>query len=164
MGNKRIPFEAGKVYHVYTHGNAYDNIFRQVKNSYRFPEKYNLYISPFAHTFAYCLMSNHFHFLITIKQKRLLMVFFRLKYPRKSVQEIEAKISQLISRQFGNLLNTYAKYCNTKYSRKGSLFSDNIERKLIDSSGYFIKAVNYMHFNPVLNEIERYDLELEMTF
>ncbi len=32
MGNKRIPFAPGKVYHAYTHGNADDDIFKEENN------------------------------------------------------------------------------------------------------------------------------------
>ncbi|TVR80017.1 MAG: hypothetical protein EA412_05325 [Chitinophagaceae bacterium] len=151
MGNKRIPFEPGKVYHVYNHGNGDDNIFRQEKNYYRFLEKYNQHLSVISHTFAYCLMPNHFHFLLMIKPESEIIEVFKTKYPKKSISELKENLNYHNSNQFAIFLNSYSKYYNIKYNRKGSLFLDNIERKLIDNSGYFMKALNYIHFNPVMH-------------
>jgi len=67
MGNKRIPMEPGKMYHVYNHGNAQDNLFRCEENYIYFLKKYAQYIYPIVDTFAYCLMPNHFHTLVRVK-------------------------------------------------------------------------------------------------
>ncbi len=151
MGNKWIPIAPGKVYHVYTHGNADDNIFKEEKNYYRFLEKYNQYIPVIAHTFAYCLMPNHFHLLIMIKQKNELITFYSKKYKQKPLEKIQEKIEHFNVQQFSNLLNSYAKYYYIKYNRRGSLFINNIKRKLIENRQYFLNALNYIHFNPVMH-------------
>ncbi len=70
MGNKREPFEPGCFFHVYNHGNGDDNIFRQDKNYAYFLKKYGEYIEPVAETYAWCLMPNHFHFAIRIKDEK----------------------------------------------------------------------------------------------
>lgn len=40
MGNKRLPFEANGIYHVYNHGNAEYIIFKEDKNYYFFLKRY----------------------------------------------------------------------------------------------------------------------------
>lgn len=56
-----------KYYHIYNHANGFENIFIEERNFRFFLEKYQFYILPIAKTFAHCLMPNHFHFLIKIK-------------------------------------------------------------------------------------------------
>lgn len=60
MGNNRVPFEPGTVYHVYNHGNADDLIFREDKNYVFFLKKYNKYIPLVTDTYACGLMPNYF--------------------------------------------------------------------------------------------------------
>jgi len=56
MGNKRLPFEANCMYHVYNHGNAEYIIFKEDKNYYFFLKRYRKYITDIAEKYAYCLM------------------------------------------------------------------------------------------------------------
>jgi len=70
-----IEFLPDKIYHVYSHANGNENIFKSDENFRFFLEKYNLYIQPVARTFAYCLMPNHFHFLIQVNTEKKLLEF-----------------------------------------------------------------------------------------
>ena len=81
MGNKRIPFETDCVFHVYNHGNADDLIFKEDTNYAFFLKRYRKYIPAIGDTLAYCLMPNHFHFLIKVKSHRELIKFAGNKYP-----------------------------------------------------------------------------------
>jgi hypothetical protein len=56
MSNKRPPFKPNTVFHVYNHGNAEDNIFREKENYYYFMKRYAYYIYPIAKTYAFCLL------------------------------------------------------------------------------------------------------------
>ncbi len=147
MGNKREPFLPDTLYHVYNHGNSDDNIFRCDENFYYFLMKYNQYITPIADTFAYCLMPNHFHFALRIKEEKHL----REVYKTKLVADPQGftNLAGFISRTFGNFLNAYAKAYNKKYDRRGSLFLDNINRKKVEDESYFTQLIHYIHYNPV---------------
>jgi REP element-mobilizing transposase RayT len=140
MANKRIPLEPDKYYHVYNHGNSSDNIFRCEDNYKHFLKKYGEHIFPIAETYAYCLMPNHFHFLIRIKDEKQLAAL--------NPQGFENLVG-FISQQFSNFFNAYAKAFNKMYGRKGSLFLDNFERIHISSDAYFKKLIHYIHYNPV---------------
>lgn len=63
-----ILLEPNKIYHVYTRGNNRENIFKEPENFYYFLQLYRKYISPYADTFACCLLPNHFHFLTRVKE------------------------------------------------------------------------------------------------
>ena len=146
MGNKRDPFLPDTLYHVYNHGNGNDNIFQCDENFYYFLMKYNQYIVPIADTFTYCLMPNHYHFALRIKdEKHLKEVFMpKLKDPKGF-----ENLSGLTSQTFGNFLNAYAKAYNKMFNRRGSLFLDSVKRKVVNEESYFTKLIHYIHFNPV---------------
>lgn len=52
---------------------------------------------------------------------------------------------QFLMKHFGNLLNAYAK----AYNRKGALFLNAVKRKKISDEKYLLKALHYIHNNPV---------------
>ena len=52
------------VYHIYNHANGRDNLFAESENYRYFLELYGKHIGPIAETYAFCLMPNHFHFLL----------------------------------------------------------------------------------------------------
>lgn len=62
------PIEFGHYYHIYNRGNNGDIIFFEDKNYTYFLSLYLKYIHPIADTFCWCLLKNHFHFLIRIKE------------------------------------------------------------------------------------------------
>jgi len=64
---KPIPLQYGLYYHIYNRGNNRENIFLEERNYRYFLQLYLKYIEPIAWTFAYCLLRNHFHFLVRIK-------------------------------------------------------------------------------------------------
>ncbi len=124
-------------YHIYNHGNAADNLFIEEDNYFYFLKRYAEYISPIADTYAYCLMPNHFHFIIKIKDIN------------KDNLTGKVQIEKHIIQQFSNFFNAYTKAFNLKYKRNGRLFLQNFKRKEIDDKLYLKKAINYVHQNPL---------------
>jgi len=57
--------------------------------------------------------------------------------------------NKLVSQQFSNLFNCYAKSFNKVYNRKGSLFIPKFKRKEITTQEYLQQIVIYIHNNPV---------------
>lgn len=148
MGNKRPPYQPNTVYHVYNHGNAEDNIFREDDNYHYFLKQYAHYIYPVAQTYAYCLMPNHFHFMVRVRTEKELTKFYQNKYPGRDPQSFH-NFADLLSNQFKNFLISYAKSFNNKYNRRGSLFLDNINRKPVTNEIYHKQLIYYIHQNPV---------------
>ena len=73
---------------------------------------------------SYCLMPNHFHFLIR--------------------QNSEIPIDKFILK----ICTSYAKYFNKKYSHIGNVFQDRFKAKIIDSDAYLTYLSAYIHNNP----------------
>ncbi|MBN2521595.1 MAG: hypothetical protein JXB17_13870 [Bacteroidales bacterium] len=62
-----IPLEADKYYNIYNRGNNYEKIYYKEENYYYFLKKFKEYLYEFIEVYAYCLLPNHFHFLIKVK-------------------------------------------------------------------------------------------------
>lgn len=129
-------------YHIYNHANGFENLFREVENYRYFLRQWQKYISPVAETFAYCLMPNHIHFLVSIKDEDVIASTFG-KF--ETFQKLESRISK----QFANLFSSYTQAFNKRYGRKGSLFMPNFKREEISSDSYYSSIVCYIHLNPV---------------
>ena len=149
-------------YHIYNHANGSENLFRTDENYRYFLQKYGEYIYPIAETYAYCLMSNHFHLMVQIRSEEEVMAFFRKKIlaskDPKAAQDLQGfqnleglKVEGLIGQQFSNFFNAYSKAYNKMYDRKGSLFIPRFKRKSVENDRYFTQLIAYIHLNPVKN-------------
>lgn len=154
MPNLQIPLVSGQFYHIWTHANGDENIFREERNYGYFLDKYKYYISPVADTFAYCLMPNHLHLMVRIKSEEDVLEFVKSKKklpPTSTLQGFKTLggFGNVISRQFSHLFNSYTQAYNKVYNRKGSLFIPNFKRKHITSDKYYLTLLAYIHLNPV---------------
>src|SRR6187402_549563 len=114
MNKNEIYFEPSSNYHVYNRTVGDDNLFYSESNYLYFLKKYEEYIQPVAETFTYCLMPNHFHFLIRIKEEK---VFSSLLKKKNKDSTKENAIHLYISKQFSNLFNGYSQAINKQESR-----------------------------------------------
>ncbi len=167
MPNSRdIPLEHGGYYHIYNRGINGTPLFYLPDNYLHFLRLYDKYITPIADTFAWCLMGNHFHLLVRIKEENEIG-FLQDFNPSRSIDpgrlkwqfthnlpESEGSGSVIGKkpvpyRMFSHLFNSYTKYFNLKNNRTGSLFEKNFHRLKITSEKYFQNLVVYIHQNPV---------------
>ncbi|UHO37768.1 transposase [Chryseobacterium capnotolerans] len=134
-------FECGYVYHIYSHANGKDLIFREDENYQYFLNKLLKHITPVADVYAYCLLPNHFNLLLRFK-------------------EVNENDHKYLMKPFSNLLNAYAKAYNKRYNRKGALFLDFLKRKKVNDEKYLLKVLHYIHNNPVnhglVNDINKW--------
>lgn len=167
MTRRFTPLVTEEVYHVFNKSIAGQPIFLNKKDYSRAVEVFNYYrySQPplrFSHfnrlsaeekekflknlseknkkqvtIFAYCLMPNHFHFLIKAVEENGLSLFL------------------------SNFQNSYAKYFNQKYDRNGSLFQSMFKAVRMETDEQLIHVSRYIHLNPftsfVIKEIK--DLE-----
>ena len=124
--------QPGRYYHIYNRGNNREDLFRAERNYRYFLQLYARYVHPIADTFAYCLMRNHFHLLVRIKQTSQVSDVSKFKP----------------SQYFSNLFNAYAKAINKAYGRTGSLFEERFGRIEVTSDAYASQLIFYIHFNP----------------
>ncbi len=147
MPNRITPLINGQFYHVYNRGVEKRRIFENRRTYTRFLQaigyyqlegpkpkfsnfiKYKLFEpdpdKKIVEIICYCLMPNHFHFLI--KQLK------------------ENGVSEFI----GKLTNSYTKYYNVKFDRVGPLLQGQFKAVLIESDEQLIHVSRYIHLNPV---------------
>lgn len=156
--NRKIVFANNYFYHVFNRGVDKREVFTNKKeylraimtlNYYQYslhkiklsrflslPEKEQLeYLSDYktqeklVDIIAYCLMPNHFHFLLRqIKEKG-------------------------ISKFLADFANSYTKYFNTKHDRTGHLFQGQFKAVFIESDEQLLHLSRYIHLNPSTSSI-----------
>ncbi len=105
--------------------------------------KYREYIDPVGETYAYCLLPNHFHFMVQIREELELQKL-------KAFADLEIReFHKILSQKFSHLFNGYTQAYNKRFDRRGSLFMNRFKRKHIDSDKYYTQLMIYIHNNPV---------------
>lgn len=161
--NRKIVLANGEYYHVFNRGVEKRPVFTS-KNEflraldllrfYRFdtpPVRYSKYLSlenerrqevldsldqKAVDILAYCLMDNHFHFLVR--------------------QASDNGIAKFMA----NFTNAYTKYFNTKHQRVGPLFQGPFKSVHIADDEQLLHVSRYIHLNPVLGyKIKAEELE-----
>jgi REP element-mobilizing transposase RayT len=131
MNNYYLPLLPGEYYHIFNRGNNRNNLFYKKGNYEYFLRKYDEYLSDYIDTYAFCLLPNHFHLLIRVKESD--------------------EISKVVSCQFRRFFISFSQAINKQENRVGSLFQKNFKRKKVDSEKYFLRLVYYIHANPQIH-------------
>ena len=142
---KSDPLAQGSYYHIYNRGNNREDIFFEEKNYQFFLQRYAQYVEPVAFTYAYCLMTNHFHFLVRIRTEEEQLDYHETCGVLETPQVFRVLDT---SRQFGHLFNAYTKSINEAYDRSGSLFEGRFKRIRVESHAQLVYLVAYIHRNP----------------
>jgi REP element-mobilizing transposase RayT len=72
MPQRRIPLQIGNFYHIYNRGNNHQTIFFERENYLYFLRLVRQYLtSNGVDVVAYCLMPNHYHFLVYLRDETL---------------------------------------------------------------------------------------------
>jgi len=148
--NAKLQFN--KYYHIYNKGNGNEKLFLTEKDYKYFLLKFQRFISPIAETFAYCLIPNHFHFLIKIKEE-----FEIQEYLNQTGCSRLATLND-VNRPFSNFFNSYSKSFNKVHNRSSKLFKTPFNKILINKEEYFTYLIYYIHRNPIHHKLSN-DLE-----
>jgi REP element-mobilizing transposase RayT len=122
-------FSKGEYYHIYNRGNNKEKLFYKAKNYQFFLDRYKKYLHEVTDTFTYCLLPNHFHFLIRIK----------------NILENNSSVSE----KFRRFFISYSQAINKQENRTGSLFQKNLKKKKIHNQNQLIWLVYYIYRNPI---------------
>ena len=132
------PLIEGQYFHIYNRGVNGENLFKEKRNYYYFLQQYKFYCSDVLETLAYCLLKNHFHLLVYVKEN--------VEVPR---QNGPGMFKLNASKQLGHFFNSYAQSINKTHKRTGPLFESPFERKLVDDESYLMSMIYYCHQNAV---------------
>jgi putative transposase len=129
-----MQFVEGSFYHIYNRGNNKQLIFFQERNYEFFLNKIKQHVVPQTNLLAWCLMPNHFHFLVQANLETL-----------KIVRETPVKINAL-TESLRLMLSSYTRAIQKQESMVGSLFQQKTKFKCTDD--YLTSAFHYVHQNP----------------
>ena len=119
-------WQRGMFYHIYNRGARQATIFREPTNYLFTISKLKKYSwDKEISILAYCLMPNHYHFLV-----------------RQDGEESAGDLPQLV-------FNSYSKAYNKMYSRSGTLFEGRFRAKVIQTTSHLLHLCRYIHGNPV---------------
>jgi putative transposase len=142
--------QPSKIYHIYNRANGTENLFRKPRNYRFFLDKCIKHIDPVVQTFAWCLMPNHFHLMIRVREEDVINMLSACQRLQSSEGCDKSDVyGKFLSKQFANLCSSYTQAYNKLYKRTGSLFQPNFKRKEVSNPRYFAQLVLYIHNNPV---------------
>ncbi len=146
---RKIPLATGEYYHIFNRSIAKYKIFNNPSNYFRFIGllhyyrfannilSYSRYLrtsramiskefngGTLADIVAYCIMPTHFHLLLK--------------------QNTENGITDYLSK----VENSYSKYANTIYKRKGPLWEARFRSVHVDTDEQLLHLTRYIHLNP----------------
>jgi len=128
----------GETYHIYNKAVGGVQLFKTAKDYFFFIKKLVRFILPLADIYAYCLIPNHFHLLLKIKE------YNEISNSKKSEHDLK-----WITQIFSNFFISYSRSYNNIYHRQGRLFLQPFKRIKVDGKDYFTELVAYIHRNPI---------------
>ena len=151
MSMRKDPLVSGEYYHIYNRSIAGFKIYNSARDITRFIDamiyfrspKTNLNFSRFldlseknrqniitgqddliVEIIAYCIMKTHFHIILR--------------------QNTDCGISKYL----GDIQNSYSRYFNTKYKRRGPLWESKFKNVRVESDEQLFHLTRYIHLNP----------------
>ncbi|MBI3485721.1 transposase [Candidatus Daviesbacteria bacterium] len=155
MPGRNTPLVNQEFYHIFNRGVNKQEIFLQPRDYKRFQQTFYYYqfsgpkpkfslftksklftpkLDPskkLVEVTCYCLMPNHFHFLV------------------KQLQE------NGISTFLSQLSNSFTKYFNTKYKRTGPLLQGSFKSVRVETDEQLIHLSRYIHLNPIVSLVAK---------
>ncbi|MFA6532433.1 MAG: transposase [Patescibacteria group bacterium] len=153
----RNKFYQGEIWHIFNKSIANFGIFSDLNNSYRFINTFSYYnnkstlesFSKFlgknskyknekiiypkdnslCKILSYCIMPDHYHFLLKVLE--------------------DSSLSQFIN----NVENSFTRYFNIKFDRKGPLWQSAFKSVEIGSNTQLLHVSRYIHLNPTTSQL-----------
>jgi putative transposase len=145
--------ETDAFYHIYNRGINSEKIFDTEENYLFFLLKFKIYLNPVCDVFAYCLMPNHFHFLIKVKSEIEINTFAKvLNFDKKDITKQEKGLhsfDSIVSKQMGKFVSSYSQAYNKVTNRHGALLESPFKRKRVENEEYLRNLIIYIHLNPI---------------
>jgi putative transposase len=124
MPKRSIDFTIGDYYHIYNRAVSGNLLFIEEQNYWFFISKIKKYLLNSADILAYCLMPNHYHFVVLLNKADL-------------------------SRCMQRLAMSYTASFNKVFDRAGHLFQGRFQIRQIGDMRYLDQVTTYIHLNPV---------------
>ncbi|MEZ4942074.1 MAG: hypothetical protein R3D58_14440 [Saprospiraceae bacterium] len=152
-----MKFSPNTIYHIYNQGNNRQRIFFKDENYRFFLKKMREYLLPYGDLLCYCLMPNHFHWLMYVRVLEIEI------HPKSGNSEGVAgsdpfdpsgRSTRDLNNAIGLLLRSYTNAINKQENRTGSLFRQTTQAK----DGWEDRTLppTHPHYNLILQNWELY--------
>lgn len=148
------PILGGRYYHIFNRGTNRQLIFYKEENYSYFLRLLNKYLSDYVHFLSFCLLPNHFHLVVKVRDE----IYVENKKNRSLSTKNsgngslvrhtdEGEIGKLTVRQLKRLFITYAMAINKQENRVGNLFDPKYKRLEITKQDYLEYVIFYTNYN-----------------
>ncbi len=144
---------------MYNRTNNKELLFKTDENRLYFLKQYAKYLQPFLDTFCWCLLPNHFHFLVRVKTTEEIKGYLNslpaqtLKPVEKNYLTDKATTELLIEFEWKRFFTSYSMAFNKQHNRTGNLFHRPFKRVQIIKESYFTQAIVYIHANALRHKV-----------
>jgi len=144
---KNMILEPNNLYHIYNQGNNRQQIFFDKENYCFFLRKMSLHLLPYADIIAWCLMPNHFHWMLWVRED------VNPGAGSKPVPGLEKKWKSL-NQSIGSLQSSYTQAINKQLNRSGSLFRKHCKAENLTDIG----KISSSYYNTMFGTSLRVDM------
>jgi putative transposase len=116
-------FEQGHIYHIYNQGNNRQRIFFERDNYLFFLRKMREYLLPYGDILAWCLMPNHFHWMVAVKAVEIDVAAVGAVTDGVTSSHPVSKL-RILNDSIAILLRSYTRAINKQTGRSGNLFRE----------------------------------------
>jgi putative transposase len=124
----------GKYIHLFNRGNHKDALFKEEESYHLFLEMYKKYMKPIALLYAYCLLPNHFHLLVKVRDIH-------------QIGDI-CQSDEMFWYQYRSFLGIYTRRINKVYKRSGCLVNGGYSNVMDPKENSFYQLFIFIHQNP----------------
>lgn len=120
-----MQFEPNHLYHIFNQGNNKQTIFFEQENYLFFIKKVRAYVYPYCDILAWCLMPNHFHFLVLVRE---------VSHPVTQSHRVTTKLRTL-NNSIAIMLRSYTRAIQKQQGTSGSLFREGTKAECLTCPG-----------------------------
>lgn len=135
-----MQFTSGDIYHIYNQGNNRMSIFYDKENYLFFLNKMRTYLLPYADIIAWCLMPNHFHWMIYVRESNIESVFSKDTLYKRTLND-----------SIGYLIRSYTQAINKQESRSGSSFRTHTKAECVTCQDGITPSFYIAEFGTIIN-------------
>jgi len=110
-----MQFEPNNIYHIFNRGNNSQTLFFNRENYLFFLQKAKTYIIPYADVLAWCLMPNHFHFMVYVNR-------LSIEISEQVTESHQLTKNRTLNDSISILLRSYVRAIQKQEKLTGSLF------------------------------------------
>ena len=149
--SNRDEFISGATYHFYNRSADRKTIFHSDVDFDYFLDRFIYYFGSIFDIYAFCLMKNHFHFIVKVKSEDDIREYADIQIGNSPTKYLDKTISldQYLNDQLRRFFSSVSIKFNNRYNRRGQVFARSPKRVFIENTRRLRYLIAYTHHNPI---------------